>query len=155
VTESPANTFTYQLKTTDQSPSGGVPGVMDICVYSTPLPTGQTTDASIVPWTGAINSTHGWFAWGRPGGDPTNLPLDGTTYTFGTATFGATPAQFIAVHINDEAECNAQGQASKTCFVLPGKITQGAFVKACKFNDLDADGGKTDDEPFLAGWKID
>jgi hypothetical protein len=35
------------------------------------------------------------------------------------------------------------------------KAAGAAYVVACKFNDQNADGSKSNDEPFIPGWKID
>jgi hypothetical protein len=63
------------------------------------------------------------FAFVRPGGDKTNIPLDGTSKTMGTATWTTIPTdQTIVLHINDPTVCRTLygNTTPATCFVKPG-----------------------------------
>lgn len=121
------NTATYTFSSfTNESPSGGIPGLIDYCVYTSPLPDSNTTvavGANGGAW--GYNSNTDNFSFGRPNGDPSNIELNGTTgIEMGTATWsgGIPTSQTIVLHINDPAECSAlYGSGTKTCFVLPGK----------------------------------
>lgn len=116
------STATYKLGTANLNPSGGIPGLIEYCVYTSPQPASVT--ASYDSWT-ATNGTP--FSFSRPGGDPTNVPFDGNTYTIGTATWsGSVPAsQSFVFHVNDPVFCQAYN-GSSTCFVLPGTLQQQA-----------------------------
>jgi hypothetical protein len=119
-TESPAGTATYTFKSTNENPSNGVPGLMKYCVFAgtgpstiTPQAKGFTGDA----WVASSPAPN--FSFNRPGGDTTNIPLDGKTVTMGTATWTnpttvPTP-QTIVLHVNDQSVCGA----AITCFVKP------------------------------------
>jgi hypothetical protein len=121
-------TTTYKFYSlTNQNPVGGVPGLVKYCVY--PTPASQQPGTINVTATGANPATK-WiaskgsnnFAFVRPGGDKTNIPLDGTTTTMGTATWSTVPAsQTIVLHINDPATCaSLYGSGTPgTCFVKP------------------------------------
>lgn len=104
----------------DESPSNGVPGLMGYCVY-TALPNGGTataTGANGTSWS--YGTGRDGFRFIRPGGEPSNIPLNGGASTLGTATWtGGVPAtQAIILHINDPVECGSlYGAAAKTCFV--------------------------------------
>lgn len=158
------STYIYQLKTTNLNPPSPpnpvIPGVIEYCVYpDTSLPS-QTVDSSIsvdpYDWTTGAPYSDGFFSWQRGTGDPNNLPLNGTTWTFGTATFASTPSQqLVLVHINDPDECGRLGLNPNTCFVRPGTISQAAVVNVCKFNDENASELKDPTEPLMDGWKID
>jgi len=104
----------------NENPSGGVPGLIDYCVYTKPLPDKHFTAVS--NW-GDFNGTDN-FSFGRKTGSD-NIPLDGTTgIEIGTATWnaGVPTSQTIVLHVDDAAECQALYGAgsSNTCFVLPG-----------------------------------
>ena len=113
-------TASYSIGTSNESSSGGIPGLIEYCVYTSPLPDSQT--ALYSDWTSGA-STH-FFDFERSGGDPDNLPFDGSTKTVGYATWGGSvpSSQLILLHINDPSECaNLYGAGSSaTCFVLPG-----------------------------------
>jgi hypothetical protein len=121
------STATYRITTPSDSPSGGVPGLIEYCVFPGSSPFPNTVQAlyktaSQDLWHANIDATNGYFDFERPHGDPTNLPFDGTTQTVGTATWsGAVPsAQQIVLHINDPKECDQlYGGNPGTCFVLP------------------------------------
>ncbi len=116
-----SNTATYSITSTDENPSGGIPGLIEYCVYPGPLPDSAT--ASYDAWTSGISPSGGYFDFERPNGNPTNLPFDGTTQTVGAATWsaGVPGDQLIILHINDATECDdLYGGNPGTCFVLPG-----------------------------------
>jgi hypothetical protein len=82
------------------------------------------TGANGAKWLSAKVSNN--FAFVRPGGDKTNIPLDGKTTTMGTATWSTVPtSQDIILHINDPATCASLYGAgtSLTCFVKPSKLS--------------------------------
>jgi hypothetical protein len=119
-------TTTYKFYSlTNQNPVGGVPGLVRYCVY--PTPTSQPTAISVLAtgangakWSSSKGSNN--FAFLRPGGDKTNIPLDGNTTTMGTATWGTVPtSQDIVLHINDPGTCASLygSGTSFTCFVKP------------------------------------
>jgi hypothetical protein len=115
------NVTTYTFSSlTNENPVAGVPGLMKYCVYTSPQPTTITPTvkgASGPTWNAVKGSNN--FAFVRPGGDKTNIPLDGTAgITMGTATFSGNTApttQTIVLHINDSTVCGA----ALTCFVKP------------------------------------
>jgi hypothetical protein len=121
------DTYTVSSPTGSTS-SGGVPGLIKYCVFTSPMPDSATTTGASFPlWQTAIDTDN--FAFGRNDGNPSNIPFDGNTYTVGTATWsgGAPDAsnQTILLHINDPAECQAlygDGNLS-TCWVLPSGQT--------------------------------
>jgi hypothetical protein len=116
-----ANTATYSFTSTNKNPVGGIPGLIEYCVYTSPMP--NSTSASYDSWTAGVANNNQYFSFGRPNGDPTNLPLDGSTQTIGSATWtGGVPAtQTILLHVNDATLCHElYGGSSDTCFVLPG-----------------------------------
>jgi hypothetical protein len=119
-------TSTYTFSSlTDENPVGGVPGLVKYCVYPTPkTPPSNITvtaeGANGADWVSAKSSNN--FAFARPGGNKTNIPLDGTTTAMGTATWSVLPTnQKIILHIADPTVCaNLYGSgASATCFVKP------------------------------------
>ncbi|HEX9036437.1 MAG TPA: hypothetical protein VF808_05550 [Ktedonobacterales bacterium] len=119
-----SNTATYMFTPNDESSSGGIPGLIEYCVYASSDPSSAVV--SYPAWTAAIGS--GVFAFSRPDGDPSNVPFDSSTQTImGTATWsgGSVPAdQVIVLHINDADECSAlYGGSVSTCFVLPTSQT--------------------------------
>jgi hypothetical protein len=117
-------TYTF-FSLTNENPVGGVPGLMKYCVYPTPKtqPGSHTVTAvgsNGAAWAFAAGSNN--FAFVRPGGNKTNIPLDGKTTTMGTATWAALPtSQTIILHIADATVCATLygSGASATCFVKP------------------------------------
>lgn len=112
----------------DEHSNGGVPGLIKYCVYTSPAarPTAITvaaTGANGAQWTFKTDS--GDFSFGRPDGNPTNIPLDGTSTLIGTATWGVVPDdQTILLHINDPGVCaSLYGGAPGTCFVKPAQAS--------------------------------
>jgi hypothetical protein len=120
-------TATYTFGSVDQAPTDGVPGLIEYCVYPGTAPGSITVDPALVGADGSAwvdPATFNNFSFGRPDGNPSNIALDGTSYTMGTATWsGSAPAtQLILLHINDAAECDAlYGGNPGTCFVLPSE----------------------------------
>jgi hypothetical protein len=116
------NSATYTITTPNESPSGGIPGLIEYCVYPSGGSLPASESASYDSWTAGTETAKGLLAFERPGGDPTNLPFDGNTQQVGTATWsGTAPAsQTILLHINDPNECAALGLGNSTCFVFPG-----------------------------------
>jgi hypothetical protein len=122
-------TATYTFSSlTNENPVGGVPGLIKYCVYpnpATPLPTSDTVAAHGANgqlWVYSKGSNN--FAFVRPGGDKTNIPLDGTTgIAMGSATWNAAAPtnQTIILHINDPTVCTSLfgSGTSATCFVKP------------------------------------
>jgi len=158
---SSGGTTTYTFSSVNTNPSNGVPGLIEYCVYTSPFPDSEATTvtgADGTPWViDATQENKGFFAYLRNNGNPSNIPLDGSTVTIGTATWSGTPPanQIILLHINDSAECTRLYTTSDTCFVFPGNLSQVATIKACKFNDINGDGQQVDPEPFLGQWQID
>ncbi len=118
-------TYTFSSLTAEPVLSLGVPGLMKYCVYTTTQPQTITTSAKGAngdAWVTARGTNN--FGFVRPGGDKTNIPLDGNTTAMGAADWGtATPpaTQTIILHINDPTVCTSlfPGSTSATCFVKP------------------------------------
>jgi uncharacterized repeat protein (TIGR01451 family) len=113
---------TYSILTPSKSPSGGEPGLIEYCVF-TSAP--DTVTPSYAGWTGGTNGSG--FSFQRPDGQPSNLPFDGSTVEVGKATWsGGVPAeQTILLHIDDPAECGVlYGGSPQTCWVFPGTPTE-------------------------------
>lgn len=123
-----SSTATYHFDSLiNLSPTNGVPGLIEYCVFVASDPTAVTAVAvgsDSTPFQ-ASKIVSGDFSFSRGNGNPSNLPLDGTTGTvMGTATWsGAVPSsQTILLHINDAAECAKlypSADAVATCWVLP------------------------------------
>jgi hypothetical protein len=126
---------TYSFKSTNESPVGGIPGLIEYCVYTSSLPSSDLALYSNIDGAWTSGSGGGFFDFERSDGDPNNVPFDGTTQTIGTATWnsGTVPSageQTIVLHINDPAECSAlYGGSPLTCFVLPGKKAKDLTAK--------------------------
>src|SRR5262249_20602289 len=116
------NDATYTFTSfSDEGPSGGIPGLIEYCIYPGTQPDSVSTvavgsDASA--WTAPPSFDN--FSFQRPDGNPSNIGFDGSSHTMGTATWnaGVPSDQIILLHINDEAECNRLGENSQTCFVF-------------------------------------
>lgn len=106
----------------DKNPVGGVPGLVGYCVY-----TNQT--AGDVTATAKGDNEQLWkaskagpsFSYTRPGGEKSNIGLDGTDTVIGTAKFNTSPgSETILLHVSDAAKCQAlYGGDATTCFVKP------------------------------------
>ena len=114
----------------DRSPSGGVPGLIEYCVYPDQPPGNPASAVALAvgdngdPFETVFKAVQGYFAFGRGDGNPSNIGLDGTAgIQMGTATWniGAAPTtQTILLHINDPVECRTlYGGDDDTCFVYP------------------------------------
>jgi hypothetical protein len=121
-------TYTF-VSLTDENPVGGVPGLIKYCVYPTANQPGgfdpQAIGANGKLWTVATGSRN--FAFARPAGEPSNIPLDGQITVMGTATWATVPTdQTILLHINDAAVCASiyGSDSSGTCFVKPTNLAQ-------------------------------
>ena len=107
----------------DKNPVGGVPGLVGYCVF-----TNQAAGAVTATATGdngqlwKASKASQSFSYTRPGGEKSNIGLDGTDTEIGTATFNTSPSsQTILLHVSDTAKCRAlYGGDATTCFVLPG-----------------------------------
>ncbi len=120
------NVTTYTFSSLqNENPVDGVPGLIKYCVYPTPAGaptevTPQAIGANGEPWVSRTGPHD--FSFVRPDGNPSNIPLDGTSTTMGTAAWSTVPTdQIILLHINDSTVC--QGlygpDSSDTCFVKP------------------------------------
>gem|GEM_PF-3247536 len=120
-----ANTATYSFDSlVNTSPSGGVPGLIEYCVYVSTLPTsGSAVAVGDNGQAFDFSSGGGSFAFSRHDGEPSNIPLNGTTgILMGSAQWsGAVPSsQSILLHISDSAECEKLYHVSSpSCFVFP------------------------------------
>jgi hypothetical protein len=128
------DTATYSIKTPNESPSGGIPGLVEYCVYPSSGSLPASESASYDSWTAGTESAKGLLDFARPGGDPTNLPFNGNTQQVGTATWSGTAptSQTILLHINDPNECAALGLGNNTCFVFPGTGTSNQDLQVTK-----------------------
>jgi len=114
-------TSTYKFFSQNQNPTGGVPGLQGYCVYTATAPKSDTTTGGDVPTWKASKPAKS-FGFTRPGGESTNIPLDGKTYTVGFATWanGSAPApaaQQILLHLSGSAAAVCNGLPS--CYVRP------------------------------------
>jgi hypothetical protein len=169
-TTNPGDTATYNISTPNDNPSGGIPGLIEYCIYPAQPPGNPSAAAALYntpsdgPWLVDF-SLVGRFGFKRPLGDPTNLPFDGSTQQVGTAVWpigtcsgatnyagcpGAPTAQTIVLHINDPDECSAlYNQAgATTCFVLPTTTVTPPPSIVCNGNpackEVDVDEALTD-----------
>ncbi len=119
-------TTTYSFTSlVNENPVGGVPGLVKYCVYPNPAASPNSIHVDAHGANGDLwNYTLGAdsFAFVRPSGNKSNIPLDGTTTEMGTATWTTLPTdQTILLHIADAAECETvyPGSGATTCFVKP------------------------------------
>src|SRR5205823_8646594 len=84
------STATYTFSSfVNENSSGGIPGLVEYCVYPASVPHDVAVDPALQgadgsAWTFALGSSR--FSFTRPNGNPTNIALDGTTgITMGTA----------------------------------------------------------------------
>lgn len=106
--------------------------VIEYCVYPAPGFKGQTSDltalysGSIGPWKVDRPGSQTYFGFDRGiGGDPNNLPIDGTkNIQMGHADYKVSSempvSEIILFHINDPDECQRTDKEN-TCWRLPGK----------------------------------
>lgn len=119
------NTTTYTfLSLTNENPVDGVPGLVKYCVYPTPASLPNAVTVQAIGANGAnwiYKKDPADFAFVRPGGNKTNIPLDGKTTTMGTAIWETVPTdQTIILHIADPKVCaSIYGGTPPTCFVKP------------------------------------
>ena len=148
----------------DRASTAGVPGLIQYCIYPTPT----TEPNSMVAI--AKGADDGAFqtviskkniGFKRNSGNPTNIPLDGTTkILMGSAAWNsAVPSsQIILLYINDKAECKAlYGGNDETCFVYPTlgqPEPQFGRIIVTKYNDLNQNGMQDAGEGALAGWDM-
>jgi len=118
------NTATYFFASlTTENPVNGVPGLVKYCVYVSTQPnsiTVQAMGADGSAWL--IRKGPKAFAFVRPGGNKSNIELNGTGTTMGTATWssGVPTDQTILLHIADPTVCASfYGGSPPTCFVKP------------------------------------
>ena len=130
------NEVTYTFYSlTNESPVGGVPGLVKFCVYASSKPTAVdavATGANGADWTEANAKAN--FVFMRSGGNKTNIPLDGTSTLMGTADWSSTPpaSQIILLHIADPAVCaDIYGGTPSTCFVKPGNQDPDILLQIC------------------------
>jgi hypothetical protein len=119
---------TYLLDTVNKAGAS----VIEYCVYPTSGLKGQKSDltafysGSIGSWIVHHSDSKTYFGFDRgSGGDPNNLPIDGTkNIQVGSADYKdpskMPTSEIILFHINDPAEC----QSENTCWRLPGKPPQ-------------------------------
>jgi hypothetical protein len=145
------DTATYFLDTPNESSSGGIPGLIEYCIYPS-QPPGNPTSATAsyfifdsgsnqnLFWNVVFHAVQGYFSFKRYDGDPSNVPFDGSTgIQVGVATWsaaasptGAPSVQTILLHINDPTECQSlYGDGSQTCFVFPGIQHGPPVVQLC------------------------
>lgn len=115
---------------TNENPVNGVPGLVKYCVYPSAQP--KSIAAEYPNWI-SKKDPHD-FAFVRPGGNKTNIPLDGTkNIEVGTATWATDlpTSQTILLHIADPKVCaGLYGGTPPTCFVKP--------TQACVAGDSNA-----------------
>ena len=113
----------------DENPVNGVPGLAAYCVYASSTPTDVTINSSVVGADGSawlISGKSKSFGFVRPKGAKSDIPLDGSTLTMGTATWAsaAPETQTILLHIDDPSACSTlYGTALTTCFVKPTEVS--------------------------------
>lgn len=162
-------TFTYNFSALAASnagytlinyPGGGIPGLIEYCVYPSQPPGNPPSGSDVVAvvvengqvWNSA-EQIQGFFDFKRWDGDPSNVPIplnsDITDLEIGTATWpvtldlsnhvtgGAPTSQTILLHVNDPITCQAlYNNGSSTCFVLPGLEHGGPNPKPCNGGEV-------------------
>lgn len=121
------NTVTYTFGSVNENPTGGVPGLIEYCVFTSPMPDTATVDPNLTGKDGEhwIDSGNGstYFSFKRPSGNKSNIPFNGKTgIVMGTATWNAgVPAtQTFLLHINDSSFCaQFSSSGAATCYVFP------------------------------------
>ncbi len=119
-TGSTTREYTF-VSLTNENPNDGVRGLIGYCVYPNTQPTGVTVDAHGAngdPWIASLDTNS--FAFVRPHGNKSNIPLDGNATTMGTVMLSGWTSEQILLHINDATECRRlYGNGPDTCFVKP------------------------------------
>ena len=107
------NTTTYTfISFVNENSKNGVPGLIKYCVYPDPAAQPQSIHVDATgddgsQWISGKDSQD--FFFGRPGGNKTNIPLDGTATVMGTATWTDQTLpddQVILLHIADTDVCH-------------------------------------------------
>jgi hypothetical protein len=118
-TETGTATRTYGVATTNQNPSGGQPGVIELCVFHDGA-VSSALGSVLALYTGAVGAwsastpTSDRIEFTRSDGDPNNIPLDGSTVNVGQATYSTQPtSETIVAHIYWPAQCPV---GTNTCF---------------------------------------
>lgn len=125
-------TTTYLFESFFEENTGngtGVPGLIKYCVYPSSGPKAIKVTAhgeDNEPWLVVQKGKTPAFSFTRPGGNASNIPLDGNDHEMGTATWSdgkAPQGQVILLHINDPAVCEGLygTETPGTCFVKPGE----------------------------------
>jgi hypothetical protein len=152
------DTADYFLSSIDESPTGGIPGLIEYCIYPS-QPPGNPASATPVysdahgVWNAVFGTAQGFFSFKRYDGDPSNIPIDGTgnvevgtaTWTFAASPTGAPITQTILLHISDPTVCSdLYGAGIASCFVYPGTLNNGPPIvglcngaPACKQVQID------------------
>ncbi len=120
------NTRTYGINTPNHSPSGGIPGISEYCVfegYPSPYIVPSSGNALFGSWNVEVGSTTTKsIGFGRAGGNLDNLPFDGASSDVGDATYSSLPSStdlIILVHIQDIAiktDGNLQCDPEQSCW---------------------------------------
>ena len=83
-----SDTDTYSfVSASNENPVGGIPGLIEYCVYPTPPGNPATATALFDSWKTNFKPNQGYFSFVRPHGDPTNVPFDELPNIMGTATW--------------------------------------------------------------------
>jgi hypothetical protein len=138
-TQTDSKTLTYKFISEDQSPTGGVPGLVGFCVYGANVApdTVATTVKGFDGSTWKASKPGKSFGFTRPGGESSNIPLDGKTVDpIGSATwfntFAVPTTQKLLLHISGTSVCNGQ----PTCYVRPTLVQTGTLtVQKVVIND--------------------
>ena len=127
----------YSVKSFGSAPQTSL---IKYCVYTDVAPT--ALDATAVgadgsDWTASKLAKT--FSFSRPGGEKTNLALDGTKQGVGIAAYGTQPTKNdIVLHISDGGQCfDLYGVVTPSCFVLPG-TKPGPVCDAASSSDTNA-----------------
>jgi hypothetical protein len=142
------DTATYTVSSIDESSTGGVPGLIEYCVY--PIQPPGNPDMAVADysdvngtWDAVFGSIQGYFSFKRYDGNPSNVPFDGSqNVVIGTATWcqpvagsctvQAPGTQTILLHVNDPTVCSSlYNDGSSTCFVYPGLENGPPIIGLC------------------------
>ncbi len=123
----------YTKSTTDNNPSGGIPGFKEVCIASSATPLSANSLWTILgeSWGAGITNKNvvefnGHRNGATPGasGEKYNIPFDGNAYEVGTIQWNNVQSNIKTLsHINSP-EClrvqdNDNDQNPNTCFVRP------------------------------------